>query len=65
MKKFQIYKAVRNGRLMHITSYSATDRKEAIEMFKKDNKSAIIGLSFWNYYVTGLTRFYNPLNQIK
>lgn len=64
MKRFQIYKVVRNGRLMHITSYAANDRKEAIELFKKDNKSAKIGLYFWNYYVSGLTHFYNPLNKL-
>ena len=40
---------------MHITSYVANDRKEAIELFKKDNKSAKIGFNFWNYYITGIT----------
>lgn len=55
MKRFQLYKVVRNGQLMHITSYAANDRKEAIDLFKKDNKSAKIGFNFWNYYITGIT----------
>jgi len=57
MKRFQLYKVVRNGRLMHIASIIAENRIEAMKLVKKDyGRNIAFGFKFWNYYVTGLIR---------
>ena len=56
MKRFQLYKVVTRNRFLHIKSVEANSRKEAIAMFKTENKKMIFGFKFWQYYVTGLAQ---------
>ena len=56
MKRFQLYKVVTRNRFLHIKSVEANSRKEAIDIFKTENKKMIFGFKFWQYYATGLTQ---------
>jgi hypothetical protein len=49
MERYQVYKKIRNGRMMHISSLLAPSRIEAMKIIK-DNKNNSGG----DYYVTGL-----------